>query len=86
MQTLLEDFKDILIDLFMRVLMLQSNPMGAYEECFNIQRMLIQVIMDVENEISIAKDQISESKRLLAERQTKDKAKAIKLEEIYFIS
>ena len=78
MQTFLESYYDIFIDLFTRVQLIQDNPMRAYEECLIIQQMLIQRIMEVESEILEAKHQITESKRLLTERQTKDKAKVIK--------
>ena len=78
MHIILENYKDTLIDLFTRVQALQDNPMGANKECYVIQEILIQRIMDVESEISKAKEQISEAKRLLTNRQTKEEAKTIK--------
>ena len=79
MKAIISYYMPSLIDLFTRVQALQDNPHEAFEECYAIQQVLIRKIMYVERKIRQPKSRISELKKQLAIRQTKEKAQEIKI-------
>src|SRR5712692_883387 len=72
------DLKDVLINLFTRVKFVQSQPMAALEESYEIQREIIGRILYFEKELQNNELQSKSLKRELNKRQTKDKARQIK--------